>query len=403
MACAGQDKVLARLDELTAQVQGLQDRGNAPFTPCASKTLLVGASVLREIAPAGLQDTDVHSLSGYTLERLQAHLQDTDLSGYHTIVVQCSTNNKGPDEDYKVALDSLVDSVIERAPHAQLVLSGLCPRTDQEEGKVPGYNRVVCEVAEAHGLKHVANEASFKYQDGRLDHTLLQDRLHPNKRGTAILLRNIHSVVPILRSSSHDGSGGTSSAANPQWTAVKNKKQVNIHQGHPRSTAGPTTTQHGARGGYASTPRNGRNPGPHTQVRPPRQRPQQQQQQRQQQKHGQPSQVRQQQSPWPPRQGIPRASEVHPQQQGPPTRHPGKPHQHQKGKTPRQYTQGKQSYRLPGDTVMGLKTAQQPPRPRGCYNCAEEGHSQAKCHHETRVYCFVCGKEGHKAKFCYHA
>lgn len=54
--------------------------------------------------------------------------------------------------------------MVKRAPHVQVVLSGLCPRVDKQQDKVPGYNKVVGEVAEGQGLLHVVNEPSFKYQ-----------------------------------------------------------------------------------------------------------------------------------------------------------------------------------------------------------------------------------------------
>ncbi len=69
-------------------------------------------------------------------ESLKENLLRMDLARYHTIVIQCSTNNTGPAEEYGQAVDSLVQGVIEKAPHAQLILSGLCPREDEEIDKM---------------------------------------------------------------------------------------------------------------------------------------------------------------------------------------------------------------------------------------------------------------------------
>lgn len=269
-ACAvGQSEILARLNELASQVQALQDRETAPsLNPPASKTLLVGASVLREIDSAGLLDTDVHCLRGFTLEKLQKHLLRTELSVYHTIVVQCSTNNTGPDQDYKAALDNLLDSLLDRAPHVQIVLSGLCPRADKQEGKVAGYNRVVCAVAVERGLQHVTNEASFKYQDGRLDYGLLhRDQLHPSKRGTALLLKNIDSVVPILRPSSRSHTAATNAGTK------RKTKQTHTQQDNPRRAARSSKTQPGS---FASALTNSPDRGTPAQSRTSRQQQQQQ-------------------------------------------------------------------------------------------------------------------------------
>ncbi len=190
--------------ELHTVRQSAEDNLNPP-----TKTLLIGASILREVHEDGLEDTDVKCMRGATLARFEKQLGKMDLSVYHTVIVQCSTNDCGPAPDYNVSLAKLVNSLKEKAPHVEIVLSGLCPRADDQKDKVDPYNKVITEFAQADGLKHVQNAKSFRYLDGRLDMNLLNpDKLHLNRPGTSLLLHNINKVVPILPESTTGSEGG---------------------------------------------------------------------------------------------------------------------------------------------------------------------------------------------------
>ncbi len=165
----------------------------------ASKKLLIGASILRDINPKGLKNTDVVSIGGATNQRLEDKLKAMDLQKYEVIIVQCSTNDKSQPKVYRDGVSSLVKTVKDKASDARLILATVCPRGDRLQHKVPGFNDAILEVSEEENIQLVQSQDAFQHGDGSLNHSLYEnDCLHLSRKGTSVLLKTIHKQVPIL-------------------------------------------------------------------------------------------------------------------------------------------------------------------------------------------------------------
>lgn len=95
-------------------------------------------------------DTEVKCLRGATFLRIQGHLDNEKImKAYHTVVVQCWTNDSGPPSEYKDSLES-VGAIKEKAYHVETNRPGLCPYGP--------YNLVILEVVQANVLELVEHE-----------------------------------------------------------------------------------------------------------------------------------------------------------------------------------------------------------------------------------------------------
>lgn len=171
----------------------------------ASKGLLIGDSIIRDIQERGLSGCDVKCLRGARISNIRQTLQSMDINGtYGTIIIHAGTNDCTSDSQQSEAAqeyESMIKDIQNTAPNTAIVISTVCPRSDdiKHEPRVDRMNSDIKQIAEDRGCIIVDNDLNFKMNDKSTDPSVMNNRgLHLNKRGTKRLLKNIDAAHPII-------------------------------------------------------------------------------------------------------------------------------------------------------------------------------------------------------------
>ena len=368
----------------------------------AAKKLLIGASILRDVHPAGLKSTDVVSIGGATNQVLENKLKTMKLAQYEMVIVQCSTNDKSKPKEYGEGVTSLVHTMKQRAPDARLVLSTVCPRGDRQQWKVAGFNAVVQEVAEEENIQLVQSQDAFTNADGSLNHSLYDEgRLHLSRMGTSVLLRAIDqqvSILPVHQSTQRAERQG-------RKTVDQGSRSQDQHSSRPLSGRQRSSDDH-------QKPRT-----PPRQQRRDSGRMDARQDNRQENSRGRNSatdQHRRDQQPRYNNRGRNSATDQHRRDQQ--QRYNSRGHNSATDQS-RRYQQPKYNSR-DSDSANDNR---RDPRSRNynsdcdnndndrqastsravrCHYCGEEGHVKGVCRHGKSIQCHSCNDYGHKAHHC---
>ena len=168
------------------------------------RTLLIGSSIIKDVKSRDLKDTDVRSHSGAKINTIRHHIRNMDLTPYTRIVFQVGGNDYSSrrtlsqiEEDYC----ALIQETREKTNwETEISISGLPPRPDVHVQPVNILLRDICTVRNA---IFIGQRRYFVNDYGRVDISLYRkDGLHLNKRGTECLLRNMDSLLSVLKANS---------------------------------------------------------------------------------------------------------------------------------------------------------------------------------------------------------
>lgn len=162
--------------------------------------LLIGDSIIRDISEHGLENTTVKCIRGGRIKDIKHELDTTEVSRFSCVMVHVGTNDCTSEYKLKEGADAYVDLVNglkTRAPETHVVLSTICPRTDnvQHDNRVSRINEDIRELAAEAECGLVENNCSAADLDASL-----RDRkgLHLSKAGTRKLLRNFNATRKII-------------------------------------------------------------------------------------------------------------------------------------------------------------------------------------------------------------
>ena len=119
-------------------------------------------------------------------------------------MIHVGTNNCTSDAKVNTGTSeylAMVTEVQERAPNTNIILSTICPRTDEHLGRVNKLNDKIKQIANGRGCVLVDHDKNFKYGDSTVDKSVIEDLgLHLTKAGTKRLLTNLNAVHEIKKS-----------------------------------------------------------------------------------------------------------------------------------------------------------------------------------------------------------
>ena len=114
------------------------------------RTLLVGSSIIKDVSPRGLKDTDVGSHSGARINNIRHHIANMDLTTYKRILFQVGGNDYSSrrslseiQEDYCALIQETPEKM---KCEAEIFVSGLPPRSDVHVQPVNILLRDICTV-----------------------------------------------------------------------------------------------------------------------------------------------------------------------------------------------------------------------------------------------------------------
>ena len=206
-----QELSIARQNEqlLLEKITVLENRVQMNQTKSNEDVYMVGSSILREVKQTDIVSGTVRSISGGKISDIKADLNSVKFNP-KTIITYVGGNDL-IDENKTVESVSrdhglmLIDAK-SRFPNADIIDSGLVPRTEIEETriKVKDFNQVTKEWCNANSIKYIENEDCFELKSGDIDiscHNMSERNpaVHLNRRGTIRLLENISKHIPHLK------------------------------------------------------------------------------------------------------------------------------------------------------------------------------------------------------------
>ena len=183
----------------SAKTDGCTSRQETIAQP--KRTLLIGSSIIKDVSPRGLKDTDVRSHSGARINNIRHHIANTDLTPYSRIVFQvCGNDYSSRQSLYEIQEDycALIQETREKTNwKAEIFVSGLPPRSDVHVQPVNILLRDICTVRNA---TFISQSRYFVDDYGEVDISLYKKyHLHLNNRGTVRLLVNMDRFVNFLK------------------------------------------------------------------------------------------------------------------------------------------------------------------------------------------------------------
>jgi len=200
----------------------------------ANGTLLVGSSIIRDINkkkndidmdPICIRGDKVHDVT----ERLLQLPKDTKLEN---MIIQVGSNDCCSkdfalnifSENYKMLI-TVAESISNN-----VVLSGLCPRLDDNNGNISKGNICIAQIASDENHLYTDNDFHFRLLNGAVNISLYnRDGVHLNVKGVAKLAKNL--------SISSTGEHKTQENRRPPVSRIS-REQGNMHTGKP-GTSGP--------------------------------------------------------------------------------------------------------------------------------------------------------------------
>ncbi|CAH1783380.1 unnamed protein product, partial [Owenia fusiformis] len=169
-------------------------RTNANCQPQTLNNLIIGSSIVRDIDPSKLVNTDVIPIGGADIDTVHKKLTSLEIK-YNTVYLQVGSNDctkpSKPDEivnDFKLLIKGASNIA------SKVVVSSICPRTDKPSAqeKAESINAALQVICEDDNTIFVNNDTTFKLHDGAINEGfLLYDGLHLSKAGTNRLAINM--------------------------------------------------------------------------------------------------------------------------------------------------------------------------------------------------------------------
>ncbi|QRR03792.1 SGNH/GDSL hydrolase family protein [Dyadobacter sandarakinus] len=130
---------------------------------------------------------------GYGWDRIENVLWRVyhgELDGFHArqVFVNIGTNNLHLNTDAEIVQGwtLLIDALKIRQPQAEIIMSGIYPRRDQE-GRVAALNEKLVQLTGALNVGFINPGKVFLLENGKIDEALFTDGLHPNAKGYTLL------------------------------------------------------------------------------------------------------------------------------------------------------------------------------------------------------------------------
>ncbi|MEQ6118994.1 SGNH/GDSL hydrolase family protein [Reichenbachiella sp. MALMAid0571] len=130
---------------------------------------------------------------GYGWDRIENvlwRIYHDELDGFEAeqVLVMLGTNNLGmnSNEEIIIGLESVMDAIKARQPHANIRMIGIYPRRGQE-ARVVKINLMIEQIADLNNVDYTDPGKSLLKDDGKIDESLFTDGLHPNEKGYDLL------------------------------------------------------------------------------------------------------------------------------------------------------------------------------------------------------------------------
>ncbi|XP_071963312.1 uncharacterized protein [Antedon mediterranea] len=173
----------------------------------ANKTLLIGDSIIRDIKERGLNNTKVECIRRGKIKDVKQSLADNTISkSFKSIILHVGTNYCASDETFSNSIneyDSLVKQIKTDSPQTKMVISTVCPRSDDTRNpeRVNSLNCGLKKIANTYKCQIIDNDDTFMLRNGSAAKANTnKGGLHLSYHGTRLLLGNIEGVHKILKS-----------------------------------------------------------------------------------------------------------------------------------------------------------------------------------------------------------
>lgn len=145
---------------------------------------------------------------GDRTEHVLWRIDHGELDGYHAkaVLLLIGTNNTGhfpfekePPIDTIIGIKAVVDRILEKQPHARVILTAIFPRgeNNNDQGRIRNsiVNREIMKLADGKRVIWCDFSSEFLLPDGRLPREIVPDLLHPGPAGYEIWAS---SVMPLI-------------------------------------------------------------------------------------------------------------------------------------------------------------------------------------------------------------
>ena len=220
MSDAERSRLQARVTELTRELsaaawQGFREKASQPIPPVVSaaaaaspaappppppprlRNLLLGTSLLRNVDPARVKDTDVRAMSGATVAHLTEEVEKLDQNSYKAIYLVGGTRELVHSSDMTTLnqFDALISAAKAKASH--VTLSSIPHRIDKDlHLKADGLNKEIKKLCANKDIVFADADDQLLLRDGSINAASLgNDGIHLSKYGLDSLIKALG--VPV--------------------------------------------------------------------------------------------------------------------------------------------------------------------------------------------------------------
>jgi lysophospholipase L1-like esterase len=132
------------------------------------------------------------------IENVLWRVYHDELDGFEAeqIILMIGTNNLHINNDGEIikGLEELIKAIRIRQPDSGIRMIGILPRRGKE-GQVKSLNLKLSQLADLENVDYKDIGTELLLKDGRIDESLFTDGLHPNKKGYAIIAKDLQQVL----------------------------------------------------------------------------------------------------------------------------------------------------------------------------------------------------------------
>ena len=163
--------------------------------------MYIYSSLLKGIRSKGLRSTDVRTNRGAKIDDITYVISNMDLSPYKTIILHVGGNDLSSGSDLQTIntdYESLLYAIrAESNQDTVIIISGVPPRRNVD---VQPLNHLLEELCDYFNLYFVNHYDKFCDQYGNVNSSLFHsDGIHLSQKGTSLFLKNLNSVIPLLK------------------------------------------------------------------------------------------------------------------------------------------------------------------------------------------------------------